>query len=242
VNAIFLLLTTAVSAGAEPAVALPAQQSIAAPAPAPTAGYGGNYGGGNYGGGNYGGGNYGGSCGATCDACGDSCCDCAPPCKHKHARKPKHHKCNDCCAPVCCDTCAPAPAPTCGHTASCGCDTCCEVQCCPPKKHGFFSRFHKHKDCCAPACDCCDTCDSCGTGGAAGCTNCAPAGGGHGGQPLPSVIPGAPGQLNPGVGTPEQIKQNPKEDNKGGKGAMLQGTPILTPTTAKVETQARNPF
>jgi len=240
VNAIFLLLTTAVCAGGEPAVALPAQQPIAAPAAAP---HGGNYGG------NYGG-SCGGSCGAVSDTCCDTSCDCAPSCKHKHARRQKHHKCNDC-APVCCDTCAPAAAPTCGSVSSCGCDTCCETTCCQPKKHGgFFSRFRKHKDCCAPTCDTCDSCDSCGSGGGAvgGCPNCAPAGGAPAGgapvgQPLPSVIPGAPGPINPGVQqTPEQIKQNPKEDNKGGKGAMLQGTPILTPTTAKVETQLKNPF
>jgi len=53
------------------------------------------------------------------------------------------------------------------------------------------------------------------------------------------AVPTTPGTIEKGA---EQIKKMPKDDDKGGKGAMLHGSSILTPTTAKVESEAKNPF
>jgi hypothetical protein len=55
-------------------------------------------------------------------------------------------------------------------------------------------------------------------------------------------MPGGPGSTPPiEKGGAEPIKKDPKIDDKGGKGASLNGAPVLTPTTAKVE-GTTNPF
>ena len=148
-----------------------------------------------------------------------------------------------------------APAATIsGHVGSacdCGCAVdCCEPACKPSLLSRLRGRFHRSKDCCEPACDTCGT--TAVAAPVAGCTNCKPAGvlaPAAPGAPvaLPSALPTAPAQVMPSApaapltqpAAPEQIKKGPKED---GKGAFLNGIPSLTPTGARVETDAKNPF
>jgi hypothetical protein len=131
VNVAFLLLTTAVGAGADPAPAQPANApAVVAPATAP----------------------------ATC-GCGAEIVDHhAKSSFFDRFRRSKHHDCCDTCnscapaAPAPC--CKPAPAPTCD---TCG-DSCHGKSSFLDRCRGLFSR--KSHGCCDSGCDSCGGCGS----------------------------------------------------------------------------------
>jgi hypothetical protein len=206
VNVFFLLLTTSVSAGANPAppaaAPAPAPAPIVAPAPA-----------------------------AAHQPCCEPSCDCDPCLKEGFlSRLLGRFRHSKCCEPVCEPCCPPAPAPSCCKPAPA---PCCEPDpCCPPRKgflSGLFGRLRFHKECD----DCCplDCSGGCGSNGCAPAVT-SPA------QPAPGQIPQAPMPKAPIEKKGEGIKTMPKIEK--GAGISLP-TPIITPT-AKVETQASNPF
>lgn len=163
-------------------------------------------------------------CGGGCDSCCGTVTDC---CEKPRRRGLFARKRSSCCETTCCDTCAPACcAPTCAPVSSCCgavsscCDTCCEAK---PRRSWFRKRS---KDCCEAPC-----CDSCGCGSAVG-------------YPAPvHVAPAAPaGQQKPA----ETIKKMPNLEEKkiegDKKGASVMPQAPVTPTGAKIETEAKNPF
>ena len=171
---------------------------------------------------------------ASC-GCSDGCCGTVSDCCEKPKRRGLFARRSKSCD-TCCDTCAPVcSAPACAPTSCCGtvsscCDTCCEAK---PRRRLFGRRS---KDCCATPC-----CDSgCGSG-CGDVVHPAPA---HG-HIIAPAIPVAP--ATPNTKPAETIKKMPKADDKPGeiekpKGASIMPQAPVTPTGAKVETEAKNPF
>lgn len=158
-HAVFVLMTSAWMAGADPAPP-PAAPPVAAPAA-------------------------GACCGGGCGGCGDVCCE-KEGFFHKCRKKFGHrHKKDDCCETSCCGTASITAAACCDTGCEKeGCfaklrkrfhhkkDDCCETTCAAPADCGcgcekescfkkFFKKHRHHKD------ECCDTCNSC-AGGACG--------------------------------------------------------------------------
>ncbi len=137
-NVVFLLVTTAISAGADPAPIQPAYPpAVVAPAPASDCGCGGG-------------------CGCGCAQAWH-----VKPSFFDRFRRSKKSDCCDSCGAAPAPTSCCAPAPSCTHAS---CDTCGD-SCCG--KSGIFSRFsglfsRKSKGCCDTGCD------SCGCGGGVG--------------------------------------------------------------------------
>jgi hypothetical protein len=227
VNVVFLLLSTAVSAGADPASApikpaaapAAAPPAAAAPGPAPVVAHGDGYGSG---------------CGAISDCCETDGCS-----RHgflSRLRSRGHNR--GCCeAPACDSGCGCGQAVShghrwghsggscCGATSSCApaCDTCGETCCKPSLLDRIRARFHK-SGCCESACDSGCGCD----GGCGGGVIAAPV---HG-----APVIGAPAGTDKPV---EKLKKMPKgEDENKGKTS----SPLLTPAGGKVETEVKNPF
>jgi hypothetical protein len=252
VNVAFLLISTAVSAGADPGpvAAAPPTRSAAALSLSPAPVVAGSCGSGGCGG-----------CGAVSDCCGgaDACCESGGLFARLRARFGGHHGHHDCgcgceVAPSCCGS-APTPvissAHSCcgnGHGATSCCGSCGTVSSCcdgcgekPSLLDRLRARFHRGhgEDCCGCGCD-------------NGC-------GGHYtsagvGAHIPTM-PGAP----PGTGMPaEPIKKMPKPvdkpngmgDKPNGMGDKPNGTglltpapaPSLTPAAAKAKEETKNPF
>lgn len=184
----------------------------------------------------------GGCCGTATECCVTECCE--KPKKHSFfSRKKAKPECCDC-VPTCC---APAAEPCCGSTSSCV--TCCEET----HKKPRFSLFKKKKP------ECCPPCDSCGCDhGHTTPVHAAPSHGGpvhtmpmapsHGGTIITPGVPLAPGTGAPAGKAVEPIKKMPKDVEKKdekkieNKGATLAPMPTVTPTGARIETEAKNPF
>ncbi len=126
-NVVFLLVTTAISAGADPAPIQPANPpAVMAPAPASDCG-----------------------CGGGCASAWHE-----KPSFFDRFRRSKKSDCCDSCSPAPAPCCAPAPAPTCKHEAceSCG-DSCCGKSSIFSRFGGLFSR--KSHGCCDSGCESC---------------------------------------------------------------------------------------
>ncbi len=109
----------------------------------------------------------------------------------------------------------------------------------------MFSRKH----------NCCDSgCDTCNSGCGGGCGGCGSGYGGAYGGAAPALGPPPAGVVPPGK-PPEQLKKLPagddkgkdkdNKDNKDNKEVStrnLSAPIVVTPTAAKVETEAKNPY
>jgi hypothetical protein len=214
VNVVFLLLTAAVGAGAEPAQqpTKPADKPAAAPPAAPA---------------------YHhpvapGCCGgcATSSCCEADCCD--RPGLFDRLRG--LFRKNDCCDTCCPAPCCPAPAPCCKPVvihAPCCAPSCCDTCEKPSFLDRLRARFRKN-DCCEP---CCTPCTSgCGT-----VHHHAPA--------MPPGADKQPERLKMPKGDDGKGKKDENKGTTESTAApALTPAPTATPPAAKVETESKNPF
>jgi hypothetical protein len=164
-------------------------------------------------------------CTGGCNSCADTCCEEKPGLFSRF--RGMFSKKNDCCDT--CNTCQPVQCkPVCQAPVSCCTNTCND--CC--EKEGFFSRlrgrFKKKDDCCEAPC-----------GGCSGCGSGAVIHGAPGGAVVPAVPVGEP------IAPPKKMPTDtqPKTTDNPPKVGAVPVAPVVTPVGAPTgPSVTSNPF